>query len=149
VLFVVSSWMRTWLLLSSVVAVVGCDTVASFVVGDRERVLVSCDAPDGSTTAHLVEPPGQWQDQFVIVRITSRAGAVLHQSDTIGFAAGSVDGLGYTSDGMLVLTATQQQSPRIVYDVNAGSVVRTIEYGQLAPDVTLALSCPPPQHGQP
>lgn len=120
----------------------GCSFLSLGSTG--ERVLARCADPLGRTDASLVEPEGQWQDQFVVVRLHDpKSGAVVFTSSNIGFAAGSVAGLAWTSEGYLALVDHAGQ-PREVYDVVGRRVVRSVEYGAPVPaDLTITSRCGP------
>jgi hypothetical protein len=134
--------MRALPLLLAVVFVAGCSLVS--LGSTKERVLARCADPLRRVDASLVEPEGQWQDQFVVVRLHDpMSGAVLFTSATIGFAAGRVDGLGWSSGGHLVLVDAKGH-PREVYDVVGRRVVASVAYGEPAPaDLQATTRCVP------
>ena len=97
-------------LLVAVVFIAGCSLVS--LGSTRERVLARCVDPLRRGDASLVEPEGQWQDQFVVVRLHDpTSGAQLFTSAPIGFAAGRVDGLAWSSEGHLVLVGKGEPWP--------------------------------------
>ena len=98
----------------------------------KARELSRCTSVDGAHEAFLVEPAGQWQDQFVHVRVVDRSGAPVVTRE-IGFDSGTVDALAWSKDGKLALTSGVEFVPRVWIDVGARTVGEQREYGEAAP----------------
>ncbi len=134
-------WMTRFAVAVAFVVLAGAATSACTIGSAAARELSRCRSVDGAYEAVLVEPPGQWQDQFVHVAVNDRNGVKVVGGE-IGFAAGSVDGLAWATDGRLALTSGADATPRVWVDVAKRDVGQQLPYGEAPPPAaTWAKTC--------
>jgi hypothetical protein len=92
-----------------------------------DRELARCTSLDGTFEVTVVEPAGQWQDQFIHIEVKGPNGVLQRQ---MGFAAGRVNGVAWSVDGRAALTSGLQPVPRVWIDIVGQSISEPLPYGE-------------------